>query len=102
MDLLLEHLSQTVPAADSVEALTRPLLEMLGNVTGLESTYLTTIDLLAGQQHIQYSRNVGAIEIPEGLVVPWHDTLCKRALDEGRPNDHAPRSHGTPLRTRRV
>lgn len=72
------------PASNTIEHLTRPLLEMLGNATGLESTYLTTIDLDAGVQQIRYARNTGLMQIPEGLAVPWGDTLCKRALDEGR------------------
>lgn len=57
---------------------------MLGTVTGLESTYLTTVDLRAGQQHVLLARNAGAMVIPEGLTVDWSDTLCKRALDAGR------------------
>lgn len=84
MDTFLTQLSQTVPQAKSLEELTRPLLDMLGDATGLESTYLTTIDLDAGVQHVQYARNIGGMTIPEGLDVPWDDTLCKRALDEGR------------------
>ena len=84
LDPILAELSSTLPAAKSVEQLTRPLLDMLGAVTGLESTYLTSIDLKADQQHIRYARNAGDLQIPEGLSVPWDDTLCKRALDEGR------------------
>lgn len=84
MDDLLDRLSQSVNASRNVEDLTRPLLEMLEAVTGLESTYLTTVDLDAGVQRIVYARNTGQMQIPEGLAVPWHDTLCKRALDEGR------------------
>lgn len=84
MDPLLSRLSDVVPRAESLEQLTRPLLEMLGSITGLESTYLTSIDLEAGLQHVQYARNVDRMQIPEGLSVPWQDTLCKRSLDEGR------------------
>ncbi|MFD4836896.1 diguanylate cyclase [Achromobacter sp. NPDC058515] len=84
MDPILAALSTTLPGARSVEQLTRPLLDMLGAVTGLESAYLTSIDLKAGVQHIRYARNAGALQVPEGLSVPWSDTLCKRALDEGR------------------
>ena len=84
MDPILAELSASLQAAKSVEQLTRPLLDMLGTVTGLESTYLTSIDPDADQQHVRYARNVGALQIPEGLSVPWSDTLCKRALDEGR------------------
>ena len=84
MDALIDQLSQSVASAHTVEELTRPMLEMLEAVTGLESTYLTTIDLDAGVQRILYARNTRQMQIPEGLSVPWHDTLCKRALDEGR------------------
>ncbi|WP_313081258.1 sensor domain-containing diguanylate cyclase [Pulveribacter sp.] len=87
MTAVVEQLAQSLTRAHTLEELTRPLLQLLQDVTGLESTYLTTIDLQAGQQHVLYARNTRqhALEIPEGLTVPWHDTLCKRALDEGRP-----------------
>ncbi|AVP56569.1 GGDEF domain-containing protein [Pulveribacter suum] len=87
MPELFEHLTRSLTRAQTLEELTRPLLQLLQEVTGLESTYLTTIDLQASQQHVLYARNTQAqaLEIPEGLTVPWHDTLCKRALDEGRP-----------------
>ena len=84
MDLLLDRLSASVASAKTVEDLTRPLLEILETVSGLESTYLTTIDLEAGVQHVLHARNIGLLQIPEGLSVPWSDTLCKRALEEGR------------------
>lgn len=84
MDSLLAQISETVSAAQSLEELTRPMLEMLEVVTGLESTYLTTVDLDAGVQHIVYSRNIGAVQIDEGRDVPWEDTLCSRAYVEGR------------------
>lgn len=84
MDPILAGLSKSLPEAKTVEQLTRPLLEMLGSVTGLESTYLTSIDLTENVQHVRYARNVGNMQIPEGLSVRWSDTLCKRALEEGR------------------
>lgn len=85
MDLLLDRLSKSVTSARTVEELTRPLLELLESVTGLESTYLTAIDLEQGVQKILYARNRGEMQIPEGLAVPWADTLCKRALDSKQP-----------------
>ncbi|MGC3963156.1 MAG: sensor domain-containing diguanylate cyclase [Rhodocyclaceae bacterium] len=84
MDPLLFQLSSAVPRAESVEQLTRPLLEILSTVAGMESTYLTTIDLERGTQHVKFARNAGEMQIPEGLDVPWEDTLCRRSLNEGR------------------
>lgn len=85
MDSFFAQLSESVTHARTLEDLTRPLLEMLEAVTGLESTYLTTVDLSEGLQHVMYARNSRDLQIPEGLSVPWGDTLCKRALDENRP-----------------
>ncbi len=81
---LLDQLARAVTDNDDLESLVRPLLELLQAVTGLESTYLTTIDLDGRFQHIQFAYNTHGLTIPEGLSVPWGDTLCKRALDEGR------------------
>lgn len=81
---ILGKVSETLGSARTVEQLTRPLLELLELVTGLESTYLTHIDAGAGMQTIVFSRNSRTMQIPEGLSVPWGDTLCKRALEEGR------------------
>lgn len=81
---LAEHVSPAGAAGrEDLEALTRRLLELLGRVTGLESTYLTSIDRDADLQRILHVRNVGATEIPEGLDVEWSDTLCRRALEGG-------------------
>lgn len=85
MDHLLDHLSVAVTSARTLEELTRPLLDMLGSITGMESTYLTTIDLEHSVQQILYARNASQLQIPEGLAVPWEDTLCKRALDARHP-----------------
>ncbi|AUH51779.1 diguanylate cyclase [Chromobacterium sp. ATCC 53434] len=83
MDAVLSQLSLSLSAARTVDQLIRPLLEMLGNITGMESTYLTSIELDLCLQHVRYARNIGDMQIPEGLSVPWEDTLCKRSLDMG-------------------
>ena len=85
MEDALRRLLDSVPETDSLENLVRPILELLEAVTGLDATYLTMIDEGAGVQRILYSRNSKALQIPEGLAVPWGDTLCKRALEEGCP-----------------
>ncbi|MBP4043303.1 sensor domain-containing diguanylate cyclase [Aeromonas sp. SrichE-2G] len=84
MDNILQALSVQVTGARDLESLTRPLLEMLETVTGLESTYLTQIDLQQSTQHILFARNAAGLQIPEGATVEWHDTLCRRAIDEDR------------------
>ncbi|HGY5077957.1 TPA: sensor domain-containing diguanylate cyclase [Citrobacter gillenii] len=81
-DMILARVSQSLATEQSVEGLVRQLLEMLEMVTDMESTYLTKVDLDARLQHILYARNSRQMHIPEGLSVPWDETLCKRAIEE--------------------
>ncbi|KOC89367.1 sensor domain-containing diguanylate cyclase [Winslowiella iniecta] len=81
---LIERISTALESENTLEGFVRQLLEMLELVTEMESTYLTRIDAEGIQQQILFSRNSKEMQIPEGLSVPWEDTLCKRALDEGR------------------
>lgn len=81
---LLTTVAEQVARAGDLEGLTRPLLDILQRLTGLSSVYLTAIDWQADQQRILFSKNTGDMTIPEGLTVPWHDTLCRRALAEDR------------------
>lgn len=85
---LLARLGQQVEEAhgDALPSLVRPLLELLGELSGFEAVYLTTIDWQAGQQVVEVARNTAAedgFEVPEGAVVPWHETLCELALEQG-------------------
>ena len=81
MDRILQALSLQVTGARDLESLTRPLLEMLETVTGLESTYLTEIDLGHDTQHIRFARNAATLQIPRGLGAVGR---CPAGLDEGR------------------
>lgn len=83
-DNLIERISTALESEYTLEGLVRQLLEMLELVTNMESTYLTRIEPDGSFQHILFSRNTRQMQIPEGLSVPWGDTLCKRALDEGK------------------
>jgi diguanylate cyclase len=81
----IQRVAEAVDNASDLETLTRPLLEALHDVTGMASTYLTVVHEERDVQEIRYSNNtLDGFALPEGLDVPWSDTLCKRALDEGR------------------
>lgn len=84
MDQMMHRLAEVVTESRSLEDLTRPLLELLEAATGFDSVYLTSIDANDGMQYILFSRNANRMHIPEGLAVPWKDTLCRRALEEDR------------------
>ena len=78
------YLTDTLTHARSLEGLVRPLLELLETITGMESTYLTSVDDVANLQTVLFARNTRELQIPEALSVPWADTLCRRSLEEGR------------------
>ncbi len=84
MDRILKQLSSSLNTAETIDQLVRPMLSMLGTITGMESTYLTGIDLEQHTQRIRFARNSGTLQIAEGMEVPWADTLCKRALEMGQ------------------
>lgn len=83
MSEALLQLAQAVTKSDGLESLTRPLLELLESVTGLESTYLTDVDEAAGRQRVRFARNTGSLQIPEGVEVDWDEALCRRSIEQG-------------------
>ena len=62
----------------------RPILEELLARSDLEAVYLTHIDWARGEQRVLSSTSGGDLVVPEGLVVAWSDTLCRRSLAAGR------------------
>lgn len=84
MDVQLRHLATSVARADSLESMARPMLNLLQRLTRLESTYLTEINPQEGMQRVLFANNTGTLSLDEGLTVSWEDTLCRRALSEGR------------------
>lgn len=80
----LRTLARSVAHADDIETFVRPILKLVNRCSGLESVFLTTIDHDQQVQRVWFAQNTSTLEIEEGLAVPWEDTLCKRALAEGR------------------
>lgn len=83
-DELAELMASLVNGAGSPEELVRLVLAELQKITGMESTYVTRIGWEREEQDVLYALNAGALRVPEGLTVAWSDTLCRRALADGR------------------
>lgn len=79
---LVGQLAGALPAAQTLEQLVRPMLELLHAVTGMDSTFLTRIDAAAGVQQVVYAHNGGNLQMPEQMSVPWADTLCRRSIEQ--------------------
>lgn len=68
--------------------LARSILGRLQRVSGLDAVYLTGIDWATRTQEVRYASSAGALEVAEGLRVAWDESLCQRALAEGRTIVH--------------
>ncbi|GIF45252.1 diguanylate cyclase (GGDEF)-like protein [Actinoplanes xinjiangensis] len=80
----LRQLAAAVAAGQDLQTLTRPLLQLLQEITGLDSTFLTLVDTSADELVIAYAHNGGDLVIAEGDTSSWQESLCRRALEEGR------------------
>lgn len=60
-------------------SLVRRWLDAVRELTGYDVAYWTVVDVGAGRQQVLVSRGGAALSIPEGLTVPWSETLCRRA-----------------------
>jgi diguanylate cyclase (GGDEF)-like protein len=63
--------------------LVRDALAELVAVTGLQTMYLTYVDLSTDAQEVLLTHSIEHELVPEGLVVDWADTLCRQATDVG-------------------
>ena len=80
---LLGYITRQWLRASDIETVARAFLDIVQARTGLQTSYLTIVDPLTGALDHRYVNNTGPIELPEGTVIPWDDTLCKRARDAG-------------------
>ncbi|WP_118183017.1 GGDEF domain-containing protein [Paraburkholderia phosphatilytica] len=81
MDSILAQLSDTVAGARTLDELVPPMLDMLGTVTGCESSFLTSLDVDGRVQAVRFARNDGALVVPEGAALPWIDRFCRRSVE---------------------
>jgi diguanylate cyclase (GGDEF)-like protein/PAS domain S-box-containing protein len=60
------------------------LLRELQRLTGFDSVYLTRIHWARREQRIEFSCNCGPVAAPEGLLLPWPNTLSRTSLTATR------------------
>ena len=77
-------LARVVAAATDLETLTRPLLESIVSLTGLEISYLTLFDPETNELDHRFIHNTSEVDLPpEGTRLPWSETLCERCQSKG-------------------
>jgi diguanylate cyclase len=70
-------------AFEAFERSTRPLLELVRELTGLETSFISSIDWDAQLQTVVFSSNVGQLQIAEGSTLDWSDSMCRWAFLSG-------------------
>lgn len=66
-----------------LEGAARPLLRLAQHLTGMESTFVTSINWESLDQTVLHSLNVGEMQVPEGMTVDWHDSMCRSLFLSG-------------------
>lgn len=61
----------------------RPILELMSESLGLESTFLSQISE-SDRYDVVVSHNHGALRVAEGFSMPWSETICHEALTRDR------------------
>ena len=79
------ELPAVVPAFDSAafERSTRPLLDLVRALTGLETSFVSRIDWDRQRQTVVLASNTADLQVVEGSVVEWSDSMCRWAFLTG-------------------
>ena len=72
----------TVPAA-GLETMTRPLLRLMQQITGLDGVYLTLYDEAADDLVVAHACDTADLGFAEGSSVPWRESMCRSAFSGG-------------------
>jgi len=68
----------------SLEYVARPLLELVHRITGMETSFLTSIDWQEQTQDVLFALNTETVITAEGIQVPWAESMCRWAFLSGR------------------
>ncbi len=74
---------------DGFDRLARPLLALIQRLTGLETSFVSEIDWTAQRQDVLVALNSGDLEVAEGSILPWSDSMCRWSFLSGKPHSSA-------------
>jgi EAL domain-containing protein (putative c-di-GMP-specific phosphodiesterase class I) len=69
--------------SNDLESIARPLLDAVLDRTGLQLSFLTSVDLDLGTSEVRFSQGTAALSLSEGASLAWDETLCRRCRDKG-------------------
>ena len=88
----LEHLGADAVPGDGNTGLAfvvRPLLRLIQHLTGMETSFVTTIDWPGQRQEVLFSLNTGDMQVPERSQVDWNESMCRSMFLSGRAHSCA-------------
>ncbi len=68
---------------EAFERSSRPLLRLVQGITGLETSFITSIDWDAQTQTVALASNAGELQVAEGTTLDWADSMCRWSLLSG-------------------
>ncbi len=69
-------MEQSVIEATEFNQVAAPLLVLLRQLTGLETTFLTMVDVQLQRQWVISSQSAAELPVPSGTMVPWQQSIC--------------------------
>ncbi len=76
--------TKALPSPSPLEQVARPLLELMQSISGLETTFITQIDWDDQTQEVVYALNSAELQVTEGSVVDWSDSMCRWVFLSGQ------------------
>ena len=78
-----QHHQPVAVELDTFERSTRPLLDLVRELTGLETSFISSIDWDAQTQTVVFASNVAELQVAEGSTLDWSDSMCRWAFLSG-------------------
>lgn len=60
-----------------------PLLKLITHITGLKTSFITSINWRNQTQTVELSQNTGSLNIVSGNVIPWSESMCQLMISKG-------------------
>lgn len=68
---------------DTFASAALPLLKLITHITGLKTSFITSIDWQNQNQTVELAENTGSLNIVSGDAVPWSESMCQLMISKG-------------------
>lgn len=68
---------------DAFASAALPLLKLITHITGLKTSFITSIDWQNQTQTVELAQNTGSLTISSGASLPWSESMCQLMINNG-------------------